>query len=197
MNIINLLFSTLLGMTATSNSVQTVDSVDLTKYQGQWFEIAAIPQSFQKKCAKNTNATYTAEKSTGYIAVKNVCTEADGTVKIADGRARVEDTKTNSKLKVTFVKLGGWIFAFGGDYWILDLEKNYQWVVVGNPSTEYAWILSRQPTMSLADLKIANSTLKKNGYDTCTLLTSIQDGGRQKRERLCDVVTDTAHGAAN
>lgn len=188
MNITNFIFSTLLGFTTSTSAVKTVESVDLNKYQGQWYEIAAIPQSFQKKCVKNTNAVYSSEKSTGYIVVKNSCTEADGSIKIADGRARIEDTKTNAKLKVTFVKLGGWIFAFGGDYWILDLEKNYQWVVVGNPSTEYGWILSRTPSMTLVDLKKANATLVANGYDTCKLLTSIQDGGRQKREALCDVV---------
>ena len=188
MNIINLIFSSLIGLTAGSSAVKTVESVDINKYQGQWFEIAAIPQSFQKKCVKNTSANYSIEKSTGYVAVLNVCTEADGNIKKADGRARIEDTKSNAKLKVTFVKLGGWIFSFGGDYWILGLEKNYQWVVVGDPSTNYGWILARKPSMTLADLKLAHADLKANGYDTCKLLTSIQDGGLQKRTPLCEVV---------
>jgi apolipoprotein D and lipocalin family protein len=74
------------------------------------------------------------------------------------------------------------------NYWILALEKNYQWVVVGNPTTEYGWILARKPSMTLADLKLAHANLKANGYDTCLLLTSIQDGGVQKRTPLCDVV---------
>ena len=53
MNIINLIFSSLIGLTAGSSAVKTVESVDINKYQGQWFEIAAIPQSFQKKFVKN------------------------------------------------------------------------------------------------------------------------------------------------
>jgi apolipoprotein D and lipocalin family protein len=189
MNIISLIFSSLLGVTSTTTStVKTVDFVDINKYQGQWFEIAAIPQSFQKKCVKNTNANYSIEQSTGYVVVTNTCTEEDGSLRVADGRARIEDTTTNAKLKVTFVKLAGWIFAFGGDYWILDLEKNYQWVVVGNPDTQYGWILARKPTLSLAELKKAHATLKANGYDTCKLLTSVQDGGLQTRTPLCDLV---------
>jgi apolipoprotein D and lipocalin family protein len=188
MNIMNFIFSSLLGLTADSTNVKTVESVDLNKYQGQWFEIAAIPQSFQKKCVKNTNANYSIEKSTGYVKVLNICTEADGKLRQADGRARIEDTKSNAKLKVTFVKLFDWVFSFGGDYWILALEKNYQWVVVGNPTMEYGWILARKPSMTLADLKLADVNLKANGYDTCKLLTSIQDGGLQKRTPLCEVV---------
>jgi apolipoprotein D and lipocalin family protein len=105
MNIMNFIFSSLLGLTASSTGVKTVESVDINKYQGQWFEIAAIPQSFQKKCVKNTNANYSIEKSTGYVAVLNVCTEADGKIRQGEGRARIEDTKSNAKLKVTFVKL--------------------------------------------------------------------------------------------
>ena len=188
MNIIHFIFSSIVGLTSTESAVKTVAAVDLNKYQGQWFEIAAIPQSFQKKCVKNTNATYTIEKESGYVVVNNVCTQADGTAKGAEGRARIEDTKSNAKLKVTFVKLGGWIFTFGGDYWILGLEKNYQWVVVGDPTTNYGWILARKPNMTVADLRLANATLLSNGYDTCKLLMSVQDGGLQKRQPLCDFI---------
>lgn len=189
MNIINFIFTTLIGITADPTSaVTTVPFVDINKYQGQWYEVAAIPQSFQKKCAKNTSAIYTLDKASGYLKVKNSCIESNGKVRIAEGRGRIEDTKTNAKLKVTFVKLVGWIFAFGGNYWILDLEKNYQWVAVGDPTTKYAWILSRKPTLTLQDFQQAQLSFKKNGYDTCQILTSVQDGGLSKRTPLCEYV---------
>ncbi len=170
-------------------NVETVNQVDLNRYQGQWFELAAIPQSFQKNCVKNTMAEHTLEPSTGYMIVKNSCTESDGKIKIAEGRARVEDQQTNAKLKVTFVKLINWVFTFGGNYWILGLENNYQWVVVGEPSRQYAWILARTKNISYTELEKAKVILKDNGYDTCALLTSIQDSGLfQDRKKLCDVI---------
>ena len=50
--------------------------------------------------------------------------------------------------KVTHAKLKVWFFwPFKGDYWIIDLDPDYQWAVVGVPSRKYLWILSRTPTL--------------------------------------------------
>ncbi len=167
--------------------VQTVSYVNLNKYLGSWYEIAAIPQVFQKKCVKNTQANYEIEDSTGYVIVNNTCEEADGSVKVAEGRARIENEKSQAELKVTFVKLFDWVFTFGGNYWVIGLQRDYQWAVVGHPSREYGWILSRDPNMSKRSLRAAHNVLLKNGYDTCTLMVSIQDGGRQVNQPLCEI----------
>ncbi|RYZ68864.1 MAG: hypothetical protein EOP05_15715, partial [Proteobacteria bacterium] len=100
--------------------VQPVPSVDLDRYLGQWFQVAAIPQSFQKKCVGHVKAEYSKAED-GLIKVLNSCAEADGSMSNAEGRAKVEDTQTNAELKVTFVKIIDWIFTFGGDYWVIDL----------------------------------------------------------------------------
>lgn len=181
-------FSAQAEMKSQDSDVKTVPFVDLQKYTGTWFELAAIPQSFQKKCVKNTTAEYSLEKSTGFVVVKNSCTEKDGSRNVADGRARIDDNDSNAKLTVTFVKLIKWIFTFGGDYWIIGLDNDYRWVVIGHPTREYAWILSRTPKMSFQDWEKATAILKENNYDTCQLLTSIQDGGSFTiRQPLCEV----------
>ena len=143
--------------------LKTVNSVDLKKYVGLWYEIAKIPNSFQKKCAYNTTATYVL-RDDGKIDVINRCTENDGTVTEAKGIAKVVDTVTNSKLEVSFVRILG-IQLFWGDYWIIGLDSTYRYAVVGSPSRKYGWILSRTRSLSQGDLDNIFEILKSRGYD--------------------------------
>jgi apolipoprotein D and lipocalin family protein len=118
-----------------------VPSVDLTKYVGTWHEIARLPMWFQRNCASDTTATYTLRPD-GRIDVLNQCRKADGSITSAKGTARVADANgPNSKLKVTF------FWPFSGDYWIVDLDPQYRWAVVGEPGRKNLWILAREPRM--------------------------------------------------
>lgn len=119
--------------------VRTVPYVDLQRYMGKWYEIAAYPQSFQKDCVKS-QAEYSL-RDDGKVNVINSCILKNGETKVAKGTAKVVDKASNSKLKVTF------FWPFAGDYWIIDLGQDYEYVVVGAPDRDYLWILSRQPEM--------------------------------------------------
>lgn len=166
--------------------VKTVARVDLQQYMGKWYEIASIPQFFQRKCVANTSAEYSfAEEN--LVRVYNSCETKTGERTFAEGRAKVIDTQSNSKLKVTFVKFFDWIFSFGGNYWILDLGENYSYAVIGDPSRSYSWILSRNPWLSTEQLTAAAKVLQEQGYDTCLLLTSVQSGGMTERKPLCEI----------
>lgn len=172
---------------AKKPEVPTAPHVDLEKYLGKWYEVASIPQSFQRKCVGNTSAEYsTAEDN--LIKVLNSCDTESGDRKIAEGRAKVTDQDHNSKLKVTFVKLIKWIFALGGNYWILDVAPNYSHALIGDPSLKYAWILSRTPSLDKSVFIEAEAKYRSLGYDTCKILTSIQSQGLSAREPLCDFV---------
>ena len=152
------------SITNTKNTEPiTVDSVDLKKYVGVWYEIAKIPNSFQKKCACNTTATYTV-RDDGRIDVLNRCSKSDGTADEAKGIAKIVDTVTNSKLEVSFVRLFG-IQLFWGDYWIIGLNKDYRYAIVGTPSRKYGWILSRSPALSQEDQNRIFEILEKQGYN--------------------------------
>lgn len=155
------------------NEVKTVDNVDLKKYIGSWYEISIIPNSFQDQCIKNTTATYSLNED-GTITVLNKCTEEDGEIDSAEGIAKIVDTTTNSKLEVSFVSILG-IHLFWGDYWILGLEENYQYVVVGTPNRKYGWILARKPTLEEADYRKCEEILTNNGYDPSEFIMSPQE----------------------
>jgi apolipoprotein D and lipocalin family protein len=144
--------------------MQTVEQVDLTRYTGRWYEIARYPHRFEKGCSSVT-ADYTLEKD-GSIKVLNQCILKDegGKVKQAHGKAKVVDTKTNAKLKVSF------FWPFYGDYWILHLDPEYQFVIVGAPSRKYVWILARKPHLPSSLMKQLLEEIKRQGYDTDQLI---------------------------
>lgn len=165
--------------------VSTVPSVDLTRYTGRWYEIASIPQFFQKKCVGDVTANYESLEP-GQIRVTNSCRRSDGPMSVAEGRAKVVEGSSNAKLKVTFVKWLFWIYAFGGDYWIIDLDPEYHFAVIGHPERKYGWILSRSPQLNKAELIGIQSRLKDQGYDDCAFLMTRQGGEPAERFPLCD-----------
>ena len=128
--------------------LKTVSSVDLNKYAGQWYEIAKYPNKFQKQCVGNTSATYTL-KGEGKIEVLNRCLKKDGSMNDAIGEAKVIDKTSNAKLEVRFApKFLSFLPMVWGDYWVIDLAKDYSYSVIGTPDRKYFWILSRRPEMS-------------------------------------------------
>jgi apolipoprotein D and lipocalin family protein len=143
--------------------LKTVKQVDLNKYVGLWYEIAKIPNSFQDQCAYGTTAEYKLQKD-GSIQVINKCYDENGEADIADGVANIVDKKTNAKLEVSFFSILG-IRPFWGDYWIIGLDENYQWAVVGTPGRKYGWILSRTPSLPDETLQKIFSILKEQNYN--------------------------------
>jgi apolipoprotein D and lipocalin family protein len=134
-----MLLSLALASCTPYKSLVTVKSVNLHQYAGKWFEIASFPSSFQRGC-QCTAAQYGLVTGKDYISVRNRCyrnNRWDG----IDGKAFVVPNSGNAKLKVQF------FWPFRGDYWIMDLDDNYQYAMVGQPSRKYLWILSRKPTL--------------------------------------------------
>ena len=139
-----------------------VASVDLNRYAGIWHEIARIPNRFQQQCARDTLARYTL-RADGRIDVVNQCVRRDGSLDQARGIARVVDGDTRAKLKVSLVSLLGWR-PFWGDYWIVGLDPNYRWAVVGAPNRKYGWILARSKTLDANSLETISAIIEHNGY---------------------------------
>lgn len=143
-------------------AVTTVEQVDLERYVGRWYEIAKIPNRFQDQCVRGTTATYTL-RGDGRIEVVNRCVEADGEVDEAEGVAKIVDPETNAKLEVSFVSFLGWR-PFWGDYWVIGLDEDYQWAIVGTPDRRYGWVLARTPSLDKRTLERIFSILESQGY---------------------------------
>lgn len=163
-NILFIILIASVSLIAQKNEPKTVENVDLSRYVGKWYEIAKIPNKFQKHCVKGTTAEYFLQED-GTIKVINSCIEEDGSLDKAEGIAVVVDKKTNSKLEVSFVSFLGWR-PFWGDYWIIGLGDNYEYAVVGSPDREYGWILSRSKKLSDETLSKIFQLLRENGFNT-------------------------------
>jgi apolipoprotein D and lipocalin family protein len=144
--------------------LETVKLVDLTRYVGRWYEIARYPHRFEEGCS-SVSADYTLQEN-GTIKVLNQCVLEDqgGKVKQAHGTAKVVDSATNAKLKVSF------FWPFYGDYWVLHLDPDYQYAIIGAPSRKYLWILARKPHLSPSTLQKLLKKLKGFGYDPDRLI---------------------------
>lgn len=142
----------------------TVAQVDLARYMGDWFEIARLPNPFQRRCA-STTARYVLGKDLAFKVI-NSCITPEGKRLDAHGRAHVVDRATGSKIKVTF------FWPFYGDYWILDLDPDYRWALVGTPDRRYLWVLSRAERMAPQDLETLLGKAKSLGYDLGPLIRS-------------------------
>ncbi len=142
--------------------LQAVESVDLDRYLGRWYEIARLPNNFQKDCEAVT-ATYS-KRDDGLIKVVNECGAfGDSKAREAVGRAKVVDAATNAKLKVSFFG------PFWGDYWVIDLKEDYSRAIIGEPSGRYLWVLARDPAIPEAERAEMLATLDRLGYATGNL----------------------------
>ena len=156
------------ALSAAAKPLEVVPHVDVRRYLGTWYEIATIPQRFQKGCVGVT-AHYSL-RADGAIDVVNVCRKGklDGKVSSVRGKAWIVDKATNAKLKVRF------FWPFAGAYWIIELDPDYRWAVVGHPARTYYWILSRTPQMDPAVYDELLRRAAAKGYDTGRIKKTLQ-----------------------
>lgn len=153
--------------------VTSVAAVDLVRYSGTWFEIASFPMFFQRNCLSDVTAQYSTAPD-GSISVRNRCRTKDG-FDDASGRATVVDGFGNSRLRVSF------FWPFKGDYWVIGLDPQYRWAVVGNPNREYLWVLSRTPQLTPEMLENALVSARSQGFDLTRLRYTAHTPGDKPR----------------
>jgi apolipoprotein D and lipocalin family protein len=146
------------GSQASDLPVRMIASLDVPKYLGTWYEIAKFPNWFQKKCVGNTKAVYSMRADSN-LKVLNSCKNADGVVSEAEGTARQIGAQDSPKLEVRFAP--AWLSFLPmvwGDYWVIDLDPQYQVAAVSDPKREYLWVLSRTPQL---DKKVFEDLLQR------------------------------------
>lgn len=132
--------------------------VDLQSFQGKWYEIARLPRTTQTDCT-GTVASYWLRPG-GDLDVVSECHVGtlDGPLKTMTATVKAPDARTPAKLAI---EVGG----FYGDYWILEVGEHYEYAVVGHPSREYLWILSRTPKLGATVLNGVLSRARASKFD--------------------------------
>lgn len=147
---------------ADSSDPTVVPAVDYSRYVGLWYEIGHFPNFFQTECVRST-AEYGALED-GRVSVLNTCYRNEKTPTTIHGEAFAENVAEPAKLKVDFG------FPRLGDYWIIDLDADYQWAVVSGPAKESLFILARTAPMNPALLQEILGRLTAQGFDTSKII---------------------------
>jgi len=162
------------GAVSAAEPLATVGNVDLARYAGQWHEVARYPNRFQQQCVSDTTATY-ALRDDGKVSVVNRCRTRDGYDEV-NGVARRVDGRTD-RLQVSFLPAAlRWLPIGWGDYWVIELAPDYRYAVVGEPSRQYLWVLSRTRALSPEDRRAIEARLPAHGYDAARLVDSPAEG---------------------
>ena len=92
---------------------------------------------------------------------KGECHEGDlqGPLKRVAARAIANAAAVPAKLSLDFG------FAFG-DYWIVEVGDDYEYAVVGHPTRDYLWILSRERSLPKSKLDGVLERAKNRGFPT-------------------------------
>lgn len=153
-----------------------VPHVDLQRYAGTWYEQASLPMRHTRDCVGDTTAQYTPQAD-GTMAVRNRCRTEDGSFKQADGEAR-QAGSTTSQLEVRFAPGWlSWVPMVWGDYWVIALDEDYRWAMVGTPDQDYLWILSRTPQLDPDTYAALVEQARRMGYPVSRLERTPQSGG--------------------
>jgi apolipoprotein D and lipocalin family protein len=144
--------------------LRTVERVDLARYVGTWYEIASLPNRFQRGCAATT-ATY-ALRDDGRVAVRNRCLR-DGGESAIEGVAWPVD-ESHARLRVRF------FWPFTGAYQVIALDPEYRWAMVGHPSRRFLWILSRTPRLDDAVYQRLVAEARAQGFEVARLARTPQ-----------------------
>ena len=150
---------------ASPAPLESIASLDVPRYMGTWYEVAKYPNWFQKRCIANTSATYAVQPN-GMLQVLNRCQKEDGSITDALGEAKQVGDTNSPKLKVRFAPAWLSFLPFvWGNYWVIDLDPQYQLAAVSEPSRKYLWILSRTQTVEPKAYEALMQRLKQQGFN--------------------------------
>lgn len=161
-------------LAADDGALELVETLDLERYQGRWYEIALLPNRFQDQCVAETSAEYSLMDN-GRVRVVNRCRNAKGEFEQVVGEARRPDPEQPAKLVVRFApKWLAWLPLVWGDYQLMALDADYRSALVGDPSREFLWVLAREPSISPERLEGLMAEARRQGFDTDKIVLSPQ-----------------------
>jgi apolipoprotein D and lipocalin family protein len=169
---------------AAAAPLTPVPELDVNRYVGQWYQLAANPAPYNIDCARDTTAFYTLLDERN-VRVENSCTTFTGDRRGIIGNARVNDT---AALHVSFPGVPFQDSLDGpSNYIVTYLADDYSWAFVGDPTRISGFVLSRSPVVSDDAWREIRNVVEVSGYNSCLMLTSPTTEGLQEIKPLCTV----------
>ncbi len=152
--------------------LKPVEQLNLSRYAGQWYEVASVPNIFQRKCVRNAITQYT-HKGPALYEDHFQCDQGDGSLYVLDGRFKSVDRTTNATLSATFFKfLGHYRFWFGKNYVVTEIGPDYRYAVVMHPNKHWGWVLSRTPALTNTDWSSVIQSIQAQYVNPCKFMTT-------------------------
>lgn len=170
------------GSSLPGNELSEIDqAVDLDRYAGKWYQVAALPQPYTLQCSNDTTAEYEViDDST--ISVKNSCGTLFGSPSVINGFASV---RSDASLRVNFPDIPFQDEAGPTNYRVTYLAEDYSLAIVGDPNRNSGFVLSRTPNLSAAEWSEVRTIVESRGWWSCSFLTVPAAGGRGDVAPLC------------
>ena len=151
------------GCTTALPPLKTAEKVDLVRFMGPWYVIAAIP-TFIETEAFNAIEEYRLEAD-GTIATTFTFNKGgfDGPPKRYKPRGFIVDRVNNSTWAMQFV------WPLKSEFLITHLDPDYSQTVIGRNKRDYVWIMARTPQIPEADYQRLLQELSNQGYDLARL----------------------------
>ena len=140
MNGIGVILGILFSTSLFAKPLPTTPQVDVGRYVGKWYAHYSLPQFFTRNCRGQT-AEYEVINERK-ISVLNTCLKRRGVTTIS-GQAVVLNPGVTSRLEVTFDNFFTRLFRVKGDYTIIKLDPDYEYVLVGSADRKSLWLMSR------------------------------------------------------
>lgn len=142
---------------ALAAAPQPAHRVDASNYTGRWYEIARIPNRFQRNCAAPfVDYTLDGQK----VRAVQQCSPVNGrNGRVYRSSGRILDPGVNAKVRLSFLGF------FAQEYWIVDHDSPAGWALVGDPSGRFVWVMARQPILPLGLRDAAVARVRALGYD--------------------------------
>lgn len=147
-----------------ANTVETPDNLEVERFMGEWYVIENIPTALERG-AVNAIEEYTL-KDNGDIETHFRYRKwwSWGFPVHMYPKGWVKNDADDARWVMTFFNLP---YEFA--YLILDVGENYEWSVVGGPTPDMLWIMSREPTLSSSVVQEARRVAAEQGYDISKL----------------------------
>ena len=151
------------GCATGGSPIETVDSVNIERFMGDWYVIASIPTSIEKQAYNALESYRLAEDGTVETTFTFNKGGFDGPLKTYKPRGFIEDKQSNAVWGMQF------FWPFKAEYRIIYLTEDYSQTVIGRTKRDYVWIMARQPVMPEDDYHRILDFIKAQGYDLSKL----------------------------
>ena len=153
----------LAGCTTGRPPIPTVAHVDLARFMGDWYVIAATPTFIDKNAYDAVESYRLAPNGTILTTYTFHDGGFGGPVRTLRPRARVLDRASNARWGMQF------LWPFRAQYVIAYLSEDYGVTVIARDARDYVWIMARTPTISVGEYRKLRAVVGSLGYDVAKL----------------------------